>query len=211
MLDVHAPEHPISGVREFFLHLFTITCGLLIALALENGAEALHHRHERKEAEALIREEMAANQEGLLAAAPGLVEEIHGAEAMLAFTTARSRNEGASLPLTALIFHESSIPDSAWRTASTTGVVQWLPYDEVQRFADAYKEQALLQTAEEQTMNDFFELGSFAPPLSAKAKFELSPEAAKEALPLVRRTLAHLHAMYAIGQGTVRSYQEALK
>ena len=55
MLDVHAPEHRIHGTRDFFLHLFTITIGLLIALGLEASVEALHHRHQRQEAETLIR------------------------------------------------------------------------------------------------------------------------------------------------------------
>ena len=40
MLDVHAPEHGIHGMRDFFVHLLTITAGLLIALALEAGVEA---------------------------------------------------------------------------------------------------------------------------------------------------------------------------
>ena len=37
MLDVHTPEHRIGGVRDFLLHILTITVGLLIALALENA------------------------------------------------------------------------------------------------------------------------------------------------------------------------------
>ncbi len=65
MLDVHAPEHGINGVRDFFLHLFTITVGLLIALGLEAGAEALHHRHQREEAEATIRREISENHDEL--------------------------------------------------------------------------------------------------------------------------------------------------
>ena len=42
MLDVHVPEHGIHRFRDFFLHLFTITIGLLIALGLEASVEALH-------------------------------------------------------------------------------------------------------------------------------------------------------------------------
>ena len=55
MLDVHAPEHGIHGVRDFFVHLLTISVGLLIAVGLEASVEALHHRSERKEAEATLR------------------------------------------------------------------------------------------------------------------------------------------------------------
>lgn len=58
MLDVHPPHEPVHGPRDFFLHLFTITIGLLIALGLEASVEALHHRHQREEAEAKIRQEI---------------------------------------------------------------------------------------------------------------------------------------------------------
>ena len=55
MLDVHPPEHGIYGVRDFFLHLLTISVGLLIALGLEASVEAIHHRHERNESQATPR------------------------------------------------------------------------------------------------------------------------------------------------------------
>jgi hypothetical protein len=210
MLDVHAPEHPISGVREFFLHLFTITCGLLIALALENAAEAWHHRQERHEAESLIREEITGNRKGLLEEKPKLVAEIKGMQAILAYTSARSNNQTAETPTTGFNFTESTIADSAWRTANSTGAVQWLPYTAVERFADAYKEQDLLQRTAEQTLDDFLELGAFGPQ-KAGAEFQMSPEIARQALPVVRRTLAHLEGMYAIGVGTVQAYDDALK
>ena len=45
MLDVHAPHESIHGWRDFFIHLATITIGLLIALGLEATVEWMHHRH----------------------------------------------------------------------------------------------------------------------------------------------------------------------
>jgi hypothetical protein len=39
MLDVHPPHKSIEGVGEFFLHLFTITVGLLIAVGIEAAVE----------------------------------------------------------------------------------------------------------------------------------------------------------------------------
>lgn len=210
MLDVHAPEHGINNVRDFFLHLFTITCGLLIALGLENAAEALHHRHERQEAEASIREEMIENRKGMLEQKTKLEAEIQGMQTMLAYATARSQNQPAAFPTNAVLFNEGPIADSAWRTANSTVAVQWLPYTEVQKFSDAYKEQDLLQATAEQTLSDFFELGSFLPPIKG-GKPEVSPELATAALPVIRRTLAHLRAMYAIGLGTVQGYDDALK
>src|SRR3984957_11446020 len=149
MLDVHAPHQSPFGMRDFFVHLLTITAGLLIALGLEASVEAMHHHHQRKEAETLIREELRKNKEDLEKAAQG----DHGIPAerqnMARFITmTRAAINGQQFPADQkmdLGFHEEEIPDAAWRTASTTGVLEYMPYEEVERFADAYREQALLQ------------------------------------------------------------------
>ena len=61
MLDVHVPHEKIHGLRDFFLHLFTITIGLLIALSLEGCVEWQHHRHLVREAEAALHDEIENN------------------------------------------------------------------------------------------------------------------------------------------------------
>ena len=48
MLDVHPPHHPTHGWRDFFIHIATITVGLLIAVGLEQTVETLHQRHQRR-------------------------------------------------------------------------------------------------------------------------------------------------------------------
>lgn len=78
MLDVHPPEHGIHGVRDFFIHLLTITVGLLIALGLEASVEALHHRGERLEAEATLREELNQNRATLIAIQKQSDRELEG-------------------------------------------------------------------------------------------------------------------------------------
>jgi hypothetical protein len=35
VIEVHPPEEPLHGWRDFLIHLATITIGLLIALSLE--------------------------------------------------------------------------------------------------------------------------------------------------------------------------------
>jgi hypothetical protein len=40
MLDVHAPHEPIHTWKNFFIHLATISIGLLIAIGLEQTVEA---------------------------------------------------------------------------------------------------------------------------------------------------------------------------
>ena len=61
MLDVHPPHHAANTWRDFFIHIATICIGLLIAIGLEQGVEALHHRHQRHELETQLREEAQRN------------------------------------------------------------------------------------------------------------------------------------------------------
>src|SRR6185312_13999432 len=61
LVDVHPSHGPIHSWRDFFIHLATITIGLLIALGLEGYVEWVHHRHLLHEAESSLREEIRGN------------------------------------------------------------------------------------------------------------------------------------------------------
>lgn len=65
----------------------------------------------------------------------------------------------------------------------------------------------MLQAEEEQTLNDFLEFS----PLLQMHTTDLKPAMANDALPAARRALAHVSGMLAIGQGTLDSYNSALK
>jgi hypothetical protein len=62
MLDVHMP-HASHTWKDFFIHLGTITAGLLIAISLEQSVEKLHHLHQRHELEASLRAEGEINKQ----------------------------------------------------------------------------------------------------------------------------------------------------
>ena len=51
-MDIHPPEHPIRSFRDFAVQIFTVTCGIIIALGLE---ALVVHRHEAR----LLRETRA--------------------------------------------------------------------------------------------------------------------------------------------------------
>jgi len=209
MIDVHPPEHGIHGGRDFFLHLFTITIGLLIALGLEAAVEAMHHRHQREEAETLIRQEIQNNLTKLRDGAPQATTELHQMFSVLQTLEARAHSQPGTLNEKDFVFHESPMQDAAWRTASSTGALTYMDYAEVERFSDAYKEQALLQTMEEQALDDYLELL----PILANNGTDgvVTPEAAKDAIPTTRRVVAHLKGMLDVGAGTVGAYEAALK
>ena len=209
MLDVHAPEHGIHGVRDFFLHLFTITIGLLIALGLEAGVEALHHRHQREEAEMQIRQEIESNLKILHEGTPGALKELKQMTGVLQTLEARVQSKPGVLHESDFLFQEAPMQDAAWRTASSTGALAYMDYGMVERLSDAYKEQALFQAMEEQALEDYLQLGPVLSPHSTGGA--VSPEAAKDAIPYTRHAIAHLSGMLAVGAGTIGAYEAALK
>jgi hypothetical protein len=61
MLDVHAPHQTAHSWRDFFIHIATISVGLLIAIGLEQSVEGIHHHHERQELIADMRNQARQN------------------------------------------------------------------------------------------------------------------------------------------------------
>ena len=62
MLDVHPVHVTLHGWKDFWIHLATITIGLLIAISLEQTVEWVHHLHQRHQMEADLRQEGIENR-----------------------------------------------------------------------------------------------------------------------------------------------------
>jgi hypothetical protein len=60
-MDVHPPHGPVHSWKDFWIHLGTISIGLLIALSLEQSVEWMHHVHERHRLEEDVREELRSD------------------------------------------------------------------------------------------------------------------------------------------------------
>src|SRR5579859_4170052 len=207
MLDVHLLDHRIGGFRDFTVHLLTITVGLLIAIGLEQSVEAMHHRHQRKEAEKLIREEIQDNQNALRENAKVLMDEINGMNHTLTSLEAISNGHGGELSEKEIQFQEGPMQDSAWRTASTTGVLSYMDYGEVEKFSAAYKMQDQLQMMEQLAGNDYLQLT----PILRGTGSKVDAAHAREALVYARNATGHLSGIYFISKGALESYAEALK
>ena len=61
MIDVHAPHGGLHTWKDFWIHLGTITLGLLIAIGLEQTVEYVHHLHQRHQLEEDLRAEAEKN------------------------------------------------------------------------------------------------------------------------------------------------------
>jgi hypothetical protein len=49
MIDIHPPQHAPMTKREFFVHLFIVVLGILIAIGLEQAVELIHRHHQANE------------------------------------------------------------------------------------------------------------------------------------------------------------------
>src|SRR6185437_1053263 len=63
MIDIHPPHHGGITRRDFFIHLFTVILGILIAISLEQTVEYLHHRHLAAEARQALAKERKQNED----------------------------------------------------------------------------------------------------------------------------------------------------
>jgi len=160
-LEVHPPHEPIHTFRDFLLHIFTITIGLLIALGLEAAVENLHHRHIVREARENIRREIEQNQQAVKEDLTSLATNEQNMKNNLVVLR-RLRNDPATKDLHMTYqFNWSSFNESAWHSARDSGALTYMPTDEVQRYADLYDGQEIATNLSTSIFTD--EVQVFAP------------------------------------------------
>jgi hypothetical protein len=155
VLDVHPPHEPVHSWRDFFVHLATITIGLLIALSLERCVEWKHHRNLVHEAEASLRREIAGNAKGV----QGALEDVRKEQAVLKQDVA-VQNRILANPKTpnheelTVNFKVRSFNDVSWRTAQSTGALSYMTYGEAQEYSNLYAQQNEIAEAERVAVRD---------------------------------------------------------
>jgi hypothetical protein len=155
VLDVHPPHESVHGWRDFFVHLITITVGLLIALSLEGCVEWRHHRHLVHEAEVSLHEEIKANSENIATALKSLHKQQdllqHDVSVLNYFIKNKKLPENSSLEISYGVHH---LRDVSWKTAQTTAVLSYMSYKQAQEYADIYSTQENLNLADQQAVRD---------------------------------------------------------
>jgi hypothetical protein len=143
-MEIHAPHEPIHTRRDFFIHLFTITVGLLIALSLEGLVEYAHHRHLVHEARENIRRELQLNHEATQNDLTEMLKRVDTQKSNIVAIHGLMTSGGHFHGSIHNTWDFNSLNDSAWRTAHETGALGYMPYDEVQRYADLYMLEGLV-------------------------------------------------------------------
>jgi hypothetical protein len=147
----------MHGAKEFFLHLFTITVGLLIATQIESCMEWRHHVHVADEARASLREEIEKNLADLKLAAPSLQawrKEVADDLSAMAKIQDNPKDKDAQSASMSVNSHGITLRNTAWKTAETTGALAYMPYEEAQRYARIYQAQADLLALQDKPTED---------------------------------------------------------
>jgi hypothetical protein len=184
VLEVHPPNEPVHGWRDFFIHLATITIGLLIALSLEGAVEFWQHRHLVHEAEASMQIEIGANAREL----KGALDDVRKEQDFLKKDIAVMKKIIAhpKVPNTEdmrVDFRIRTFADVSWKTAQSTGALSYMPYERAQQYSNIYSMQNDIRDAEHQAVRDT--ILSIAPFLNSK-KGDANP-GGEEAVKIVDR------------------------
>lgn len=138
MLDVHPPHAAIHGWRDFFVHIATITIGLLIAVGLEQTVEYVHHLEQLRTA----RQEIAAELDENRRIAEVNEAEFARVERELAKDTEILRaSQFANAPLASKLNYDwlfYRTPDGAWQTAKENGALGLMPHNELRGYVYDY-------------------------------------------------------------------------
>lgn len=144
MLDVHPPHSPTHSWIDFFIHVGTICVGLLIAVGLEQTVELFHHRYQAHRAQEMILAEIDFNRTRISQQLQ--LFESHESALMKDLAVLRRIRRHTLQPTDQLEYLRLSdrLSDSAWSAARTSGVVDYLPQDEVVAWESIYKSQAAI-------------------------------------------------------------------
>jgi hypothetical protein len=163
-MDVHPPHEPIHTVRDFLLHLLTITIGLLIALGLEATVEHIHHRSLVREARANMASEIADNQRAVTEFLANLDKDQKAGKQGLATLEEIRHTHNSKGKNFAYHWSFSELEDTSWKTAQVTGAIAFMDYAEAKRYSEIYNTQKLFADAEDQSMEAVNSIGMAGDP-----------------------------------------------
>jgi hypothetical protein len=147
-MDVHAPHEPLHSWRDFWIHLGTITIGLLIAISLEQSVEGLHHVHQRHQLEGDLRAEGERNVE-IVANDRRVIAALRDWELDLRKNVDTMRASGGKAGLGYVASHVTGQPtvpsDSVWTTAKESMLVALLPRSEAEMYSRLEMQHGLLR------------------------------------------------------------------
>ena len=160
MLDIHPPREAAHSWKDFFIHLGTITAGLLIAISLEQSVEAMHHLYQRHQLEKDLHEEALKNRDTILRNLKLQIQEQWFQSAPAIAESALQHDGKLSFILSAAPCVPGTVGDSTaryispseavWTTARESNLVSLLPAERARLYARLAHNYDLLSSSRDQ-------------------------------------------------------------
>ena len=159
-MEIHAPDHPITGWKDTVKHLAIITAGVLIALALEGVVAWADHRLLVREAKANLVAEIRNNKKELdntFAAIDKELKQLYHAD-----DVAQLAAKGTMPKEISFNSNAAELKNAAVTTGQITGAFGYMAYSDVRRYADVYDLQAQFMRLQEREGEKFQAVFGFA-------------------------------------------------
>jgi hypothetical protein len=203
-MDIHPPEHPIRSVRDFLLQIFTITCGIVIALGLDSlvsgQREARLARETRADFVGEINDNLAKLKELRATGGPA---EAYMDRAATAIGAALKHGKPADPGNISRSF--ATLRNAAWETAQATQALRLLSYPEARALATAYNHQISLNELNSRARDQWIALGAYSGDTD-----DLSDAELREALKQLRVARVYQLALDGLEDKLAGEYQSAL-
>jgi hypothetical protein len=158
-MEIHPPHGPIYTKKDFLISLLAITVGILIALSLESLITWYHHRALVREARTNLAIEIGTNRKTM----ETYLQDIQRRqkELSLVVSTMQELQQKKDVPMNlemSYTFH--TFDSAAWHTATTSGAVTYMSYDELQHYTDIYDGQYAFQALQTDALRNVADLAS---------------------------------------------------
>ena len=162
-MHVEPLEKLPRSVREFLSHYSMIVLSILTALALEQVALGMEHRHEGRRAKEEIQQEIASNRVVVEASLKATRENTRAWETLYARTLADIQSGAstddsriAALRDASHLFRDAlpSLKTTAWDAALSDHAVNYLDHADLTRYSELYTFERLFQQAMWDTLRD---------------------------------------------------------
>ncbi len=204
-MDVDPPEKPIKSLKDFAVHIMTVTIGILIALGLDALVGAYHHHVLIEHARADFRAEITQNRAKLMLNATESQAVKQELEGLIAYGQAKLANQSGMPPTIYPTRTYIVLTATAWETANATQAFLYLPFGETREISTAYSRQQVFNTMEAHAVEQYFSLAGLGDPK------DIAGADVKPALEKVTIAYAYLMSLQAMRGQLVQDYDRALK
>jgi hypothetical protein len=207
-MEIHAPDHPITGWKDAAKHLAIITAGVFIALAFEGIVSWADHRLLVREATANVIAELRTNKkelDGLFATLEQEKTQLEHADEIAGLLLAHKPIDHITI---ALESHGAELKNAAVTTGQITGAFGFMEYSDVRRYADVYDLQAQYMRLQEREGQHFSDVLAFVRRIAGAGA--PNAEALERWKSQIDVALAGLTSREQLGRLLQRRYEELL-